>query len=73
MKTDPFRGTRIPRRLWPREYLQKYYPTNLWKCNLPGAWRLVYTVVGTEVEIVSVILEWFDYKNYEKRFKYNVK
>jgi hypothetical protein len=37
---------------------------------MPKGWRLVYTVVRDEVLVLSVILEWFDHKNYEKRFKY---
>ena len=37
-------GRKIPHRLWPREYIQKYGVTNLWKINLDSNWRLVYTI-----------------------------
>ena len=40
------------------------------KYNLPNAWRLAYTLKGNEVEIISIILEWFDHEGYEKRFGY---
>lgn len=70
LKLDPACGIKLPKRLWPKEYLQKYNITNLWKVNLPNGWRLVYTIDTTEIEIVNKILEWFDHKEYERRFGY---
>lgn len=67
---DPLCGIRVPARLFPKEYVQKYGITNLWKYDLPNGWRLLYTVVGNEVKIVSVILEWMTHKEYERRFGY---
>lgn len=69
LKKDPTCGTRIEKRLWPKEY-KKYGITNLWKYDLPNAWRIVYTIKSDEVQILSVILEWFNHKDYAKRFKY---
>ena len=63
-------GIKIPKKLWPRSYIQDYGLTNLWKYNLPDAWRLIYTVESDEVRIVGIILEWFSHKEYEKKFKY---
>ena len=34
LKADREAGKKIPRRLWPREYVQKYGVTNLWKYTL---------------------------------------
>jgi hypothetical protein len=49
----------------------KYRIKNLWKYDLPNGWRLLYTITAdNEVEIISAILEWFDHKNYERKFKY---
>ena len=73
LRENPFCGTKIPRALWPKEYVREYGVTNLWKYDLPNGWRLIYTIVGTELEIVSIILEWFSHKEYEKKFKYNVR
>jgi len=70
MLQDPFRYTKIQREKWPREYVVKYNITNLWKYNLPNGWRLIYTIRGSEVEIISVILEWFSHKEYERKFGY---
>jgi Txe/YoeB family toxin of Txe-Axe toxin-antitoxin module len=66
LKQNPGCGTKIPKKVWPKEY----NVTNLWKYNLPNAWRMIYTIESNEVKIISFILEWFTHKNYEKRFKY---
>lgn len=70
LKENPFAGIKIPRKLWPKEYLRKYKITNLWKYNLPDGWRITYILKTNEIEIISIILEWFTHKEYEKRFKY---
>ena len=67
---DPLCGTRIPERLIPKDYIKNYGIGALWKYNLPNAWRLIYTVVGNDVKIVSVILEWMTHKEYDRRFHY---
>lgn len=69
-KKNPDCGTRIQKDLWPKEYIQKYNINNLRKYDLPNGWRLVYTLKANEVEILSIILEWFDHKKYEQKFKY---
>ncbi len=43
---------------------------NVWKYNLPNAWRLIYSIKGGEAIIITIILEWMDHKTYEKRFRY---
>ncbi len=49
----------------------KYKINNLWKYDLPNSWRLIYTLNPlNQVEILSVILEWFSHKDYERRFHY---
>ena len=70
LKKNPSYGVKIPKKLWPKEYIRNYSITNLWKCNLPNAWRLVYTIKEDEIRIVNIILEWFSHKDYEKRFSY---
>lgn len=70
LKKDPFCGITIPSRQWPNEYVKKYDVDNLMKYDLPNGWRLIYTVRGNEVEIISILLEWLDHKNYNRKFKY---
>ncbi|MDP7179812.1 MAG: hypothetical protein QF824_00895 [Candidatus Woesearchaeota archaeon] len=70
LKKNPSCGTKIPKKLWPKEYIQKYEITNLWKYDLPNAWRLIYIIETDEIMIMNIILEWFSHKEYERRFKY---
>jgi hypothetical protein len=70
LKKNPTCCTKIPKNLWPKEYIQKYGVTNLWKYDLPNCWRLIYTIYTNEVMILNVILEWFNHKDYERRFNY---
>lgn len=70
IKADPRCGTEISKRLIPKTYRQRYRINNLWKYNLPNAWRLVYSITGNEVEIIAILLEWFPHKEYERRFRY---
>jgi Txe/YoeB family toxin of Txe-Axe toxin-antitoxin module len=73
LEANPLCGVRVPSRLWPKEYVRKYAIDNLRKYDLPNGWRLIYTIHGNEVEILSVLLEWLSHKDYEKRFHYAVK
>ena len=67
IKINPSCGTKIPKKLWPKDYIGI---DNLWKYDLPNAWRLIYTIKIDEVMILNIILEWFDPKDYERRFGY---
>jgi len=70
LKITPTCGTKIPKKLWPKGYIKEYKITNLWKYDLPNGWRLIYTIETDEIIVVAIILEWFDHKNYERKFKY---
>ncbi len=70
IENNAFCGIQIPKKLIPKEYLKKYNVKNLWKYNLPDAWRLIYSVEGKNLLVFSIILEWMDHKTYERRFGY---
>jgi len=70
LEINPTCSIRIPKKLWPAEYIKKYQITNLWKYDLPNAWRLIYTIENDEAEIISILLEWLNHKEYERRFNY---
>jgi len=70
IEQNAFCGIQIPKRLIPKEYIKKYGLTNLWKYDLPNAWRLIYSIRGGKLIIISVALEWLTHKEYEKRFNY---
>lgn len=69
LKNDPSHGIQIPRKLIP-----KYLPVdNLWKVNLTGYWRMLYTLKGGELEVICFILEITNHKKYDKIFNYSSK
>lgn len=72
IEENAFCGIQIPKRLIPKEYVKKYGVMNLWKYDLPSAWRLIYSIRGGKAVVVSVILEWMNHKDYNKRFKYGM-
>jgi Txe/YoeB family toxin of Txe-Axe toxin-antitoxin module len=67
---NAFCGIQIPKKLIPKGYIKKHSIKNLWKYNLPDAWRLIYSVENNSIVLLSIILEWMDHKEYERRFKY---
>ena len=71
LRDNAFCGIQIKKKLIPKEYIKKYGKLdNLWKYNLPNAWRLIYTIKRDIVFVLSVVLEWMNHKEYENRFKY---
>jgi len=71
IRQNAFCGIPIPKRLIPKEYIQKYQANNLWKYDLPNGWRMIYTITTpNKIEIISIILEWFNHPEYERRFHY---
>ena len=70
LRTDMHHGIQIEKSKIPKEYIHQYGITNLWKIDLPGYWRMTYTIVGNEFEIISVLLEFMDHKEYDKKFGY---
>jgi hypothetical protein len=69
LERNAFAGTQIRKALIPKEYA-RHDIDNLWKYDLPDGWRLVYTIKSEEVVIITIVLEWLDHKDYERRFKY---
>ena len=70
IKTNPFCGIQMPKKLIPQEYANKFGVKNLWKYNLSNAWRLIYSIEGGEIVVMTIVLEWMDHKEYERRFRY---
>jgi|SRR3989338_3105999 len=70
IEQNAFCGIQVPKRLIPKEYIIEYEVTNLWKYDLPKGWRLIYSIRTDEIIVISLILEWMNHKDYEKRFKY---
>lgn len=67
---NSFCGRNVKKKLIPKELVQKHKIDNLWIYNLRKDWRLLYSVGRDEIELIAVILDWMDHKDYEKLFKF---
>jgi len=65
-------GDPIAKKLIPKEYVQKYGTTNLFRVELPNYWRMLYTLKNdeTKIEIIAFVLDIIDHKKYDKKFGY---
>lgn len=70
LKQNPFAGDQIPKRQMPPKYIQKFDIDNVWRIELADRWRLVYTITGNQIEIITFILDIFNHKDYDKVFGY---
>jgi hypothetical protein len=70
LKMDPQFGIHISRKLIPKAYVEKYGIDNLWKFDLTGYWRMLYSLKTTEVELISFVLDIVDHPTYDKIFGY---
>ena len=69
LQEEAFSGRNVKKKLIPKSLIQKHKLNNLWIYNLPGAWRMLYTLTPSEeVEIIAVILDWMNHKDYERLF-----
>jgi len=49
IQENAFCGIQIPKKQIPKVYLKKYGIKNVWKYNLPNAWRLIYSIKGGNI------------------------
>lgn len=71
IEENAFCSILLPRRIVPGKW-QNY--SNVWKYDLPKAWRLFYTVAPPDIPgrvvVLTIILDWMPHKEYERLFKY---
>ncbi len=70
LKFDYRYGDHLAKKKIPKEYKEKYGVKNIWKLDLSTFWRLIYTVRGTEIEVISVLLEVLGHNEYDRKFGY---
>lgn len=70
LKEDPFAGDQVRKKQIPDKYMDKYDAENAWRIELANRWRLVYTITGNQVEIITFIMDIYDHKEYDKIFGY---
>ena len=73
LKINPQLCDHIPRKNISKGVVARYGTDRLWRLDLVGYWRIIYTIVGDEVKIVTFILEFVDHKKYDKVFGYKKK
>lgn len=66
IQENPSCGRNVKKSLIPKKY--KTEVNNLWIYNLPSAWRMIYSLAPGEIEIIAVVLDWMDHKDYEHLF-----
>ena len=65
---NSFCGRSVKKELIPKELKSKYNIDNLCIYNLRKDWRLLYSVGRDEIELIAVVLDWMDHKDYERLF-----
>ena len=70
IKANPFYGGLIPRQYISKATVQRYGTDKIFRAELVGYWRLLYTVIGDEIKIIAFILEYMDHGKYNKIFGY---
>lgn len=74
LKGDPFAGDQIPKRLIPSKLAARHgLPeiTNLWRTELPLAWRMLYTVQSSPATLtVVLVLEVLSHRDYDRLLGY---
>ena len=71
IKENCYCGRNVKKKLIPKKLIEKHGINNLWIYNLPSAWRLFYSLTNTEeIELVAVVLDWMNHKDYERLFKF---
>jgi len=66
IKQNPFYGDNIPKRLIPSSYDVQ----NLWRVGLPNFWRMLYTIRGSQIEVICFVMDILNHKDYDKKFGY---
>jgi Txe/YoeB family toxin of Txe-Axe toxin-antitoxin module len=67
---NAFCGRNVKKELIPKEFINKYGIKNLWIYNLRIDWRLFYSIGRDEIEVLALVLDWMNHKDYERLFKF---
>lgn len=73
LKYNPSYGNLIPKKYLSKSIINRYGTNKIFKVNLIGYWRLLYTLIGDEVKVIAFILEFVDHDKYNKIFGYKKK
>jgi hypothetical protein len=73
IKNNPNCGDLIPRKYLTKATINKYNTDKIFRIELIGYWRLLYTLVQGELKILAFILDFMDHKDYNKLLGYKKK
>lgn len=68
IQENTFVGRNVKKELIPKKLIDKFSLNNLWIYDLPNGWRLIYSITGSEIEIIAAVLDWMDHRDYERLF-----
>ena len=57
LKENPFAGEQIQKKQIPKKYISDYDIDNAWRIELANRWRLIYTITGNQIEIITFIMD----------------
>jgi len=63
-------GNKIQKNIWPNYYSKKFEISNLWRLRLDKSWKMIYTIIGDDVRIVTIVLDVLNHKKHNKMFGY---
>ncbi|MBN2422808.1 hypothetical protein JXB41_06265 [Candidatus Woesearchaeota archaeon] len=70
LKENPMYGDPVKKSQIPPKLIVEYNITNLYRVELSNYWRMLYSLVGNEVQIFLFVLSIIDHKEYNKLFGY---
>src|SRR3989344_379349 len=70
LKQNPFAGDQIPKKQIPLKYIKNFDIDNAWRIELADRWRLIYTITGNQIEIVTFVVDIFNHRDYDNVFGY---
>ena len=73
IKADYKYGDLIQRKYISKATTKKYGTDKIFRVELVGYWRILYTLIGDEAKIIAFILEYMDHNKYNKIFGYKKK
>jgi len=70
MKQDKNLGDYIKKKPWPDKYVRTHEVTNLYRREIAGNHRLIYTIRGRKEDKVYQLLDLLKHKEYDRLFGY---
>jgi Txe/YoeB family toxin of Txe-Axe toxin-antitoxin module len=71
MKQDKNLGDYVKRKPWPSKYVKRHEVTNLYRLEIGGNHRLIYTIRGRKEDKVYQLLDLLTHKEYDRVFGYS--